>query len=70
MAYEKNGYGALIHVPDSIVLNKQTLPLVRQLVALMVKHQDEFARPGLRSVFIQLHDRPEPVLRLSYDLLS
>jgi hypothetical protein len=68
MSYEKNGHGSLVHTPDAIVLNKQTPPLVRQLVALMLKHQADVARPGLRSLHIYLHERPEPTLRLSFEL--
>jgi hypothetical protein len=69
MAYERNGRGVLVHTPDLITLNKHTPPLIRQLVALLLKHQDALTHPGVRTIYIHLHERPDPVVRLSCELL-
>jgi hypothetical protein len=68
MAYERNGKGGLVHVPDAINLNKKNPAIVRQIVEVLIKHQDDIARPGLRAVYVMLEDRPVPTLRLSFEL--
>jgi hypothetical protein len=76
MVYEKQGKRPLQHrpdvppsaVPEPFIVSKQTPPLIRAMITLLVQHEAELSHPGLRSLVIQWQPDALPTLRASYDL--
>ena len=69
MSYEKSPRGHLTCVPDVITITKHNAPpLIRQLVSLLLQYQDALAAPTVKTIYIHLRERPDPVIRLSSEL--
>ena len=54
MAYTKSGTTQTIHTPDGFVIDRHTPRVVRQLIGLLLQHQDRLASAELATVAFQV----------------
>jgi nicotinate-nucleotide pyrophosphorylase len=71
MVHTKNGLQSPLRTtPDVVMLDRNTPATLRQIVALLVRHQERFKDDYLRTLHITVHKDHPPQIRFASEMMS